>query len=118
MITETQVTIQTQATVESLVNPIDRFAVLDRQIKELEAQREELKNSLVNQLGEGSFRGEQYGVDLKLTQRIGSVNYTKLFASFGIDEKAYKARQEEKLDDGTHVYRGAPTAYFTAKATT
>jgi hypothetical protein len=117
MITETQATIQTIATVESLVNPIDRFAVLDRQIKELEAQREELKNSLINELGEGKFHGEQYGVELKLTQRIGSVNYTKLFASFGIEEKQYKERQDQKQDDGTHVYRGATTAYFTAKAT-
>jgi hypothetical protein len=115
--TEVQATIQALATVESLVNPIDRFAVLDRQIKELEAQREELKNSLINKLGEGSHRGEQYGIDLKLTQRVGSVNTTKLFASFGIDEKQYKERQEEKNNDGTHVYRGAPTAYFTAKAT-
>ena len=46
MITETQATIQALATVESITNPIDRFAVLDRQIKELEAQREELKNQL------------------------------------------------------------------------
>ena len=117
MITETQATIQALATVESLVNPIDRFAVLDRQIKELEAQREELKNSLINELGEGKFRGEQYGVDLKLTQRIGNVNYAKLFASFGIEEQAFKERQEEKNNDGTHVYRGSATAYFTAKPT-
>ena len=117
MITETQATIQAIATVESITNPIDRFAVLDRQIKELEAQREELKNSLINQMGEGKFRGEQYGIELKLTQRVGNVNYTKLFASFGIEEKAYKERQEEKNADGTAVYRGAPTAYFTAKPT-
>lgn len=107
--------IQTEATIVSLANPIDRFAVLDRQIKELEAQREELKNSLINELGEGKFRGELYGVELKLTQRIGNVIYSKLFASFGIEEKAFKERQEEKNEDGTHVYRASPTPYFTAK---
>ena len=115
MITETQATIQATAAVESIANPIDRFAVLDRQIKELEAQREELKNELLNELGEGQFRGELYGVELKLTQRIGNVNYEKLFASFGIDKNAFKERQEEKKEDGTHVYRAAPSAYFTAK---
>ena len=115
MITEVQAQIQAQAAVESLVNTIDAFAVLDRQIKELEAKREELKNSLINKLGEGQFRGELYGVELKLTQRVGNVNYAKLFASFGVQEQAYKERQEEKTDDGKHIYRASSTAYFTAK---
>ena len=45
MITETQTTIQALATVESLVNPIDRFAVLDRQIKELDRKSTRLNSS-------------------------------------------------------------------------
>ena len=48
MITEIQATIQALATVESLNNDIDTLAVLDRQVKDLEAKCKVLKDSIAN----------------------------------------------------------------------
>ena len=84
MITETQALIQTAAVVESLVNPIDQLAVLDRQIKALTEQSKSLKDEVANTYGEGKHRGEKYGATVSLYQTT-TVDYKKLLADLGVD---------------------------------
>ena len=84
MITETQAQIQATAAVESLVNPIDRLAVIDRQIKALTIDAKGLKENLANTLGEGKHRGEQYGVRITIEQRKGSIDLEALCKAFNI----------------------------------
>ncbi|CAB5219982.1 hypothetical protein UFOVP239_22 [uncultured Caudovirales phage] len=84
--TEVQATIQALATVESLVNPIDTLAVLDKQIKSLTAQTKVIKDDLANSLGEGKHRGEKYGVRITIENRKGSVDMEALCKAFGISE--------------------------------
>jgi len=66
----------------SLVNPIDTLAVLDRQVKELTAKCKELKDQIANEMGEGSHRGEQYGVTVSLVSTT-TVDYKALLAELG-----------------------------------
>jgi len=95
MITTTQAQIQATAVVESLVNPIDRLAVIDRQIKALTTEAKDLKDGLANTLGEGKHRGEQYGVRITIEQRKGSINLEALCAAFNITaEQAEQFRGE------------------------
>jgi hypothetical protein len=70
MTTATQIEIQTQAAIESLINPIDQLAVVDRQVKDLTALSKTLKDTIANTYGECSkdaagkvisHRGEKYG---------------------------------------------------------
>lgn len=84
--TEVQAAIQALATVESLTNKIDRFAVIDRQIKTLTAEAKTLKEQLSNEYNEGKHRGEKYGVRITIENRKGSVDMDKLCAAFGITE--------------------------------
>lgn len=84
--TEVQATIQALATVESLLNPIDRLAVLDKQIKKLTTETKTIKDNLSNSLGEGKHRGELYGVRITIENRKGSVDMEKLCKHFGITE--------------------------------
>lgn len=84
--TEVQAAIQALATVESLINPIDRFAVIDRQIKTLTAEAKTLKDDLANTYGEGKHRGEKYGLRVTIENRKGSVDMEALCKHFGITE--------------------------------
>lgn len=84
--TEVQGAIQALATVESLINPIDRFAVIDRQIKTLTAEAKVLKDGLANAYGEGKHRGEKYGLRVTIENRKGSVDMEALCKAFGITE--------------------------------
>lgn len=77
-----QAEIQVQATIESLVNPIDQLAVLDRQIKDLTAQSKDLKETISNSYGEGKHRGERYGVTVSLCNTT-TVDYKALLAELG-----------------------------------
>lgn len=77
--------IQSVAHIESLLNPIDRLAILDRQIKDLTEQAKPLKTEVSNKYGEGKHRGEKYGATVSLYQQA-VVDYKKLFADLGIDE--------------------------------
>ena len=97
MTTEIQATIQTAALVESLVNPIDQLAVLDRQLKALTAQTKSLKDEIANTYGEGKFRGEQYGVRVTIEQRKGTVDYAGLLASLGVTEEQVEAFRGEAI---------------------
>lgn len=85
--TEVQATIQALATVESLSNDIDTLAVLDKQIKTLEARTKKLKADIANAYGDGTHRGELYGVRVTIENRKGSVNMEKLCKAFGITEE-------------------------------
>jgi len=84
MSTEVQAQIQTAAILESLANPIDQLAVLDRQIKTLTEQAKSLKETVANQYGEGKHRGEQYGVTISLC-KTSRVDYKAMLADLGID---------------------------------
>lgn len=86
MITEIQANIQALATVESLTNDIDTLAVLDRQVKDLTAKSKKLKDSIANQYGDGTFRGEKYGVRVVIANVAGSVDYSALCKKFGITD--------------------------------
>lgn len=77
-----QAEIQVQATIESLVNPIDQLAVLDRQIKDLTSQSKDLKETISNSYGEGKHRGERYGVTVSLCNTT-TVDYKALLAELG-----------------------------------
>ena len=93
MTTATQ--IQAVATVESLLNPIDQLAVLDRQQKALATQVKTLKDEIANTLGEGKHRGEKYGVRVTIENRKGSIDLEALLAHFGITaEQAEQFRGE------------------------
>ena len=78
--------IQTVAHIESLANPIDRLAIIDRRIKELTAQAKELKDDVANIYGEGKHRGEKYGVTVTLC-KTATVDYKALLADLGVSEE-------------------------------
>lgn len=77
-----QATIQATAAIESLVNPIDQLAVLDRQVKDLTAKCKDLKEEIANEFGEGKHRGEKYGVTVSLCNTT-TVDYKGLLAELG-----------------------------------
>ena len=83
---DTQATIQTVATLVSLANPIDQLAVLDTEIKRLEAITKTLKADIANNMGEGKFRGEKYGVTVSLCNTT-KVDYKSLLADLGVTDE-------------------------------
>ena len=101
-----QATIQATAALESMINPIDQLAVLDRQVKDLTAKCKVLKDDIANQYGEGKFRGEKYGVRVTIEQRKGSVDMEALCKAFGITE----ADLDKFRGDATAVIKVSPTA--------
>jgi len=80
--TEVQAQVQAFQSMLSLVNPIDQLAVLDRQVKDLEAKCKALKESISNTYGEGKHRGEKYGVTVSLCNTT-KVDYKALLAELG-----------------------------------
>ena len=96
--------IQAVSVVESLKNPIDAYAVLDRQIKALTEQADVLKSEIKSN-GFGKFRGEKYGVTITEKIRTGSVDMKALCAKFGI------------TDEDLAALRAEPTIYTEVKAT-
>ena len=97
--------IQATATVESLVNPIDTLAVLDRQVKDLTAQTKVIKDQLANQYGEGKFRGEKYGVRITIENRKGTIDMEALLAHFGITTE----QAEQFRGPSSAIIKVAPT---------
>ncbi len=93
MTTATQ--IQAVAAVESLLNPIDQLAVLDREQKALAAKVKTLKDEVANTYGEGKHRGEKYGVTVVIADVIGSVNYEALCKHFNITEEQLNSFRKE-----------------------
>jgi hypothetical protein len=87
--------IQTVATVESLLSPIDQLAVLDREQKALAAKVKTLKDEVANTYGEGKHRGEKYGVTVVIADVIGSVNYEALCKHFKITEEQLNSFRKE-----------------------
>ena len=83
---ETTATIQAVATLTSLVNPIDQLAVLDTEIKRLEAITKQLKSDIANDMGEGKHRGEKYGVTVSLCNTT-KVDYKSLLADLGVTDE-------------------------------
>lgn len=86
MIVETQATIQAVAALTSLANPIDQLAVLDTEIKRLEAITKQLKGDIANDMGEGKHRGEKYGVTVSLYNTT-KVDYKALLADLGVTDE-------------------------------
>jgi hypothetical protein len=82
---ETQATIQAVAVLTSLANPIDQLAVLDTEIKRLEAITKDLKAEIANDLGEGKHRGEKYGATVSLVP-TSKVDYKALLADLGVSD--------------------------------
>lgn len=83
---ETTATIQAVATLSSLANPIDQLAVLDTEIKRLEAITKSLKADIANEMGEGKHRGEKYGVTVALCNTT-KVDYKALLADLGVTDE-------------------------------
>jgi len=50
-------------------NDIDQMVLLDKQIKELEAQLKARKDAIANKYGEGKHQGNQYTAVVSLSQR-------------------------------------------------
>jgi hypothetical protein len=87
---ETTATIQAVAALASATNPIDQLAVLDTEIKRLEAITKQLKADIANKMGEGKHRGEHYGVTISLCNTT-KVDYKTLLADLGVtDEQVAK----------------------------
>ena len=78
--------IQAAAAVESLANEIDTLAVLDTEIKRLEAITKPLKANIANTYGEGKHRGEKYGVTVSLCN-TSKVDYKALLESLGVTDE-------------------------------
>ena len=78
--------IQAAAAVESLANEIDTLAVLDTEIKRLEAITKQLKANIANTYGEGKHRGEKYGVTVSLCN-TSKVDYKALLESLGVTDE-------------------------------
>jgi uncharacterized protein (UPF0335 family) len=78
--------IQATAAVESATNQIDQLAVLDAEIKRLEAITKGLKADIANAYGEGKHRGEQYGVTITLCN-TSKVDYKSLLAELGCTDE-------------------------------
>ena len=93
----TAATIQAIATIESLANPIDTLAVLQRQYDELEAQIKALKAQVANEYGEGKHRGEKYGVLVTIANVKGSVDYGKLCTEYGITDEVLNTFRKESI---------------------
>jgi len=96
--TEVQATIQALATVESLTSDIDTLAVLDRQVKDLEAKCKTLKDGIANTYGlsekdaKGKLiphRGEKYGVKVTIENRKGSVDVEAVMKALGLTEEQF-----------------------------
>lgn len=83
---ETTATIQAVATLSSLASPIDQLAVLDTEIKRLEAITKQLKTDISNEFGEGKHRGEKYGVTVSLCN-TSKVDYKALLADLGVTDE-------------------------------
>jgi hypothetical protein len=83
---ETQATIQAVAALTSLANPIDQLAVLDTEIKRLEAITRQLKGDIANEMGEGKHRGEKYGVTVSLYNTT-KIDYKALLADLGVTDE-------------------------------
>ena len=98
--------IQTVATVESLLNPIDQLSVLDRQQKGLAVQVKSLKDTIANSYGEGKHRGEKYGVRVTIENRKGSIDVEALCAHFGITAE----QAEQFRGDSIAVIKVSATA--------
>ena len=96
--------IQAVATIESLKNPIDAYAVLDRQIKDLQAKADVLKDQFKSTLKPGKHRGEFYGVTVSEKIRTGSVDVKALAAAFNITDEQFAK------------FRAEPTIYLEVKA--
>ena len=102
--------IQATATVESLVNPIDTLAVLDRQVKDLTTQTKVLKDQLANEYGEGKFRGEKYGVRITIENRIGSLNADAIMAVLRSTEQFKDMTDDKFVEEFNKQFRGASSA--------
>ena len=87
--------VQAVATVESLLNPIDQLAVLDREQKVLTAKVKSLKDDVANTYGEGKHRGEKYGATVVIANVKGSVDYEALIKHFGITEAQLDSFRKE-----------------------
>lgn len=119
--TEVQATIQALATIESITNDIDTFAVLDRQVKDLTAQTKILKDSIANTYGlcekdaKGkiiSHRGEKYGVKVTIENRIGSLDAEAIIAALRSTEQ-FKDLTDE---DFNKQFRGESSAIIKVSA--
>jgi hypothetical protein len=99
MITETQATIQALAAVESFTNDIDALFVLDQQAKALAEQVKAMKEAIANKYGEGKHVGELHSVDVKLVQVKGTVDYSKLCVSYGIQDDVLDTFRKEGRAD-------------------
>lgn len=86
MITDVQATIQAEAAVQSMANPIDQLAVLDAEIKRLEAITKQLKADIANTMGDGKHRGEKYGVTISLCS-TSKVDYKGLLSELGATDE-------------------------------
>jgi len=87
--------VQAVATVESLLNPIDRLAVLDREQKSLTAEVKSIKDGIANTYGEGKHRGEKYGATVVIANVKGSVDYEALIKHFNITEAQLDSFRKE-----------------------
>ena len=67
-------------------NEIDTLAVLDTEIKRLEAITKQLKANIANTYGEGKHRGEKYGVTVSLCN-TSKVDYKALLESLGVTDE-------------------------------
>jgi hypothetical protein len=99
MITATQASIQTIATVETLTNDIDALYVLDQQAKALAEKVKTMKDAIANKYGEGEHQGELHSVTVKMIPVKGTVDYAKLCVAYGIQDDVLDTFRKEGRAD-------------------
>jgi hypothetical protein len=99
MITATQASIQTIATVETLTNDIDALYVLDQQAKALAEQVKSMKDAIANKYDIGTHKGELHSVSISLVEVKGTVDYNALCVAYGITEEVLNTFRKESRAD-------------------
>ena len=99
MITSTQASIQTIATVETLTNDIDALYVLDQQAKVLAEKVKAMKDAIANKYDVGTHKGELHSVSVALVEVKGTVDYNALCVAYGITEEVLNTFRKEGRAD-------------------
>ncbi len=69
---------------------IDKFIELDRRIKALQDQKDDLRTLILDRYGEGTHRGELGGVNVSHQVRT-VIDYRKIFAKYDIPARVINA---------------------------
>ena len=81
---------------------IDKFIKLDRRIKALQDQKDDLRTLILDRYGEGTHRGELGGVNVSHQVRT-VIDYRKIFAKYDIPARVINANTSRTCSDVVKV---------------